>query len=473
MDIKYANINSLMPKYPQKKKTRLVNIGDYLQFYAVEYILSRAISRQAIVGLNIGDIKKYDRPIILPLNWGIFDENYMENGIFAFPSNVTPVWFAATLGCSHKNEYFNTANIQYLKLREPIGCRDEKTRDILRALGVEAYITGCMTAVLPRRKNLGKTNWKQVFLADAPIEVEKFIPEEIWENSEVIAQQYYWEETLTPEEIRKRILDQYNRYQKEASLIITSRLHVASPCTAMGIPVILCKKIIDERFGFLDKLIPLYDVNNFETINWNETVPEYEEVKEKIIGLQLLRIKEETAHIKEGTPFSENLISKYKEIDAFYSNKTKREYADFREVLYGSQSKRIDEIICENGYSQEDSFSWKIFGCGTMGENVYSYIKANYPNSIFLGGIDNYRTEDFHEKKCIGINESLKNNDADITICASIGGGQWLHNQLSGEEIRAKKIYFLSDEFISKPRGATCGLDSMVKQKFGSMELAR
>lgn len=40
----------------------------------------------------------------------------------------------------------------------------------------------------------------------------------------------------------------YKEYRRQATLIITSRVHVALPCMAMGIPVIFAKNEYSYRF---------------------------------------------------------------------------------------------------------------------------------------------------------------------------------------------------------------------------------
>ena len=59
------------------------------------------------------------------------------------------------------------------------------------------------------------------------------------------------------------------RYAEEASLVLTSLLHVASPCLGLGVPVILCRGDRDSRFGLIEQIIPLYTPERFDEIDWN------------------------------------------------------------------------------------------------------------------------------------------------------------------------------------------------------------
>jgi hypothetical protein len=82
-----------------------------------------------------------------------------------------------------------------------------------------------------------------------------------------------------------------------ARLVITRRLHMALPCIAMGIPVVLAHVCADgdveeARFAGLDKIVRVYKPKEFDSIDWNPKVPDIEWLKEKIIQLAMQRIRE-------------------------------------------------------------------------------------------------------------------------------------------------------------------------------------
>jgi exopolysaccharide biosynthesis predicted pyruvyltransferase EpsI len=55
-----------------------------------------------------------------------------------------------------------------------------------------------------------------------------------------------------------------DRYRKEAKLVITSRLHCALPCIAMGIPVIVMGDHRDKRLQLVEeftKIHPYFAIN--------------------------------------------------------------------------------------------------------------------------------------------------------------------------------------------------------------------
>jgi hypothetical protein len=121
-------------------------------------------------------------------------------------------------------------HVDYLKTYEPIGVRDEATGAFLQSLGIRTELTFCLTLTLPQREASPKNG--KVYLVDAPtIAVPRSLRTGAIKTSHVIA----------PVGSAARL--QYARslletYRDSASLVITTRLHAALPCLAMGIPVV-------------------------------------------------------------------------------------------------------------------------------------------------------------------------------------------------------------------------------------------
>jgi hypothetical protein len=51
-------------------------------------------------------------------------------------------------------------------------------------------LNGCLTATLPKRGN--DNGYLKTFFADAPIEIKKYVPQEILDNCEFVTQQAYF-----------------------------------------------------------------------------------------------------------------------------------------------------------------------------------------------------------------------------------------------------------------------------------------
>ena len=155
----------------------------------------------------------------------------------------------------------------------------------MRKNGCEAYLLGCITSLFPRRAFVPDT--PHAFLVDVHPKAVHYIPEDIMQSAEYATQDIPIDKNLPRQEIADIIQEKtkniYARYYNEATLIITSRLHVAVPCMAMGIPVIVVKDGFDKRFGWLEKFLPLYTPDQYDAVNWNPEPVELEEHKERLL----------------------------------------------------------------------------------------------------------------------------------------------------------------------------------------------
>ena len=360
---------------------RAVNIGDNLQFMVIDYLLQKFMPDKEVVKLQVSELQKYSgETLILPMNWSPFDLNYMKEDCIAISDKIIPVFLGTTIvSGTFREEYLNEYNISYLKRYEPIGCRDEYTMNVLHHYGIRAYLNGCLTSIFPKREN--ECGAQKVFLVDVPREVEQYIPSDIRNNAQIKTQQYYYSKNVTIEEILTSIKEQYYTYAKEAKLIVTSRLHVASPCMAMGIPVIFTKDQIDARFGWLDKYIPLYDKAHYSQIDWRPKPIEYEETKKLIIQNAIKQIasvyeKYSMAHL----------------VDKVYEDREKKKYISFQKTI-NNFDKAISYL---NKYNHEEKFIYSIWGVNNVADNFYEYMNCEYPNAEIKNVIDTYKTMEFH-----------------------------------------------------------------------------
>ena len=306
----------------------------------------------------------------------------MDGDKIAISQDIIPVFLAMTIESgTFQSCYLNEYNFSYLRKYEPIGCRDEYTMKTLEHYGVKAYLNGCLTSVLPKLKM--KEEHKQVFLVDVPIEAERCIPEDIRTQAEIMTQQYYFSADVSIEEILKMIKKQYCRYAKEAKLVVTSRLHVASPCMAMGIPVIFTKNQIDARFGWIDNYIPLYDIKSYEKINWEQGPVEYEEDKKRIIKNVVQRL----------TGVSD-LSLETDSITDIFKNREGKQYINFQNTIY-DKFEKAKEFLKAN-YKRDEEFLYSIWGYTDSAESFYNYMCEHYPKARIKDVIDTYKSGEFH-----------------------------------------------------------------------------
>lgn len=266
-----------------------LNLGDPIQSYAMRYVYSRmGIAEEDLVEISRYRARYYDGEyVILPYNCFnmIYNQFGHEYGTLPLSDKIIPVFLSFHL----HSRYISEDILNNLRNYQPIGCRDEETMRNMREHGLKAWLSGCVTAVLPKRTNTPKE--KKCFLVDVPKSLEPYIPKVVLEHCEYVEHQVAFsheegEEFMTDEEYKRFYeagVKQLERYREEATLVVTSRLHVATPCMAMGIPVILTSNSFDGRFSFLDKYLRFYTPHNFAEIDWNPQPVEYEEDKERLL----------------------------------------------------------------------------------------------------------------------------------------------------------------------------------------------
>ena len=156
-------------------------------------------------------------------------------------------WFKDPEGCFDIISADNRAKEMFLK-HEPIGCRDISTRNFVRELGARAYLSGCPTVSFER--STGGHKGKNVYIIDDDNRqppLNQMLPSEIWDNhvrlpanlDAPFARPMDDNDCL---QVDKDALARLATLERDAKLVITSRIHVAIPCAALGIPVVFVDK---------------------------------------------------------------------------------------------------------------------------------------------------------------------------------------------------------------------------------------
>ncbi|MBO5208737.1 MAG: polysaccharide pyruvyl transferase family protein [Lachnospiraceae bacterium] len=356
------------------------NYGDDIQMHAIRVLYDyMGIDYNDVVRITVSDLFNYDGDeyLVVPINnpfWGVYPK---------LSPKILPVY----LGISVLND--SAAESLKWKEFEPIGCRDQHTFDLIRARGIQTYLNGCMTLTLPKAKDRSKAD--KVYIVDVSDELLEKIPEELKESA-VYQTQQIWGREVTEEES----LAAYEEYQREAKLVITSRLHCAVPCLAFGIPVILAMKEISFRMGWLHKLIPIYDEEHFDEIDWNPQPLEIEDLKEAIRENAAKRVRETW----------DKYYSQYR-ISEIYEDK------NFKPTLIEGMNEPINYL--KSNWVEEDAHKYMLWGVVQTAESLYQYISEHYPNAELVGVIDAYKTLEFHGMTT-GKLELLENLSDDVTI---------------------------------------------------------
>lgn len=147
-------------------------------------------------------------------------------------------------GVSFAEKLQEHSSIKYLQSLGRIGARDLHTRQLLCGLGVDAYFSGCLTLTLTPARNSVRLPF--ICINDLDDEVEEFV---VRRTLRPIVRTTHTDTNCLVTEERmnsaRRLLSIYSA----AHLVITSRLHCALPCLALGTPVIFCP-IAEDTYRF-------------------------------------------------------------------------------------------------------------------------------------------------------------------------------------------------------------------------------
>ncbi|WP_412070411.1 polysaccharide pyruvyl transferase family protein [Rubrivirga sp. IMCC43871] len=271
--------------YDENRKS--FNVGDYIQSLAARQFLPQVdeyVNRESLGEYSGGPTK------LIMNGW------FTHNASGWVPSrDIEPKFVSFHVNNTAAPLMLSPQGIAYLKQHQPIGCRDQFTVDLLQGVGVEAYFSGCLTLTLDNYRVsdaartddiyivdplYGYTTWNKVTysprrfvrsVVDGKIltigrrrrHLEKLLDPQLRERAQWIEQEPP-AQTYTDGEKFEMAEGLLNRYAK-AKLVITSRIHCALPCLALGTPVVFVNGFESEvdscRFGGIHELFNRIDMN--------------------------------------------------------------------------------------------------------------------------------------------------------------------------------------------------------------------
>ena len=277
-----------------------------------------------------------------------------------------------------------------------------------------------MTAALPRRNDL---QGNKIYLVDIPKSYYKYIPNKLLRNA--IVTSHVLEDCLDPEkEIKKRL----DEYALKASVVITTRLHCAMPCVAMGIPVVLMKERYSFRFPFISRYIHVYEKEEFGKIDWNPKAIDYEDRKKQILDLAISRIK--TAH--------DNYSPTY-DLSMFY------EENNIREDYYVEHYDNVREYI-ETHFGKDENILYAIWGITQKADLICTFLEENYPNSRLVYAYDMKKKIMFHGVYSGNEIEALCKEDVFVFVTTATANLP----AIELFNIKGKKNFYISDDGIER-----------------------
>lgn len=236
-----------------------INLGDYVQTIAVENLLNEKYSVNQVIywdrdnlSFFIGD--KEEEYIAVMQGWFSHSTNFLP-----LRKNIKPLWIGSHFAYHAKKVIQNLAVLRPDLLNNylnDLGCRDLDTYSFCRGLDINCYLSRCLTLIQKRRK-IVPVNGK-IFMVDIPETHLHLFPKEILDNSIFINQK--WVNAINEPWLESHLKTKklLNKIKTEASMVITTALHCASPSIGMGIPTVLFVENPEEnskRFSTLHGIV--------------------------------------------------------------------------------------------------------------------------------------------------------------------------------------------------------------------------
>lgn len=264
------------------------NLGDNMQSIAIRLLLDKiGVPREDVISVNRDDLVNYSGPPVALIMNGVF-----LDWSFPPPPQVKPLFIG-----------FNAPEATIIRFRDyfvahqPIGCRDRATAELFAKYDVDAFVTGCLTLTIPARTATPEAGKVLVVyggvynsgVGDFPAAALKTMPSSyydrmayVFQRKPLVGHPITLQDCLQVERYANALLEHYARH---ASLVITPLHHAATPCMALGIPVIICRHAMDPRFSFLSEITRVYTPQTFDQIDWSPAAVDVEPIRRKLTQL--------------------------------------------------------------------------------------------------------------------------------------------------------------------------------------------
>ena len=220
-----------MTRYAVLSYESSFNFGDEIQSIAAARLLPR--TDLAIPREKLRDFSSEEQCVLLFNGW------HSDSTQFPPAECITPIYIGFHIAESAAEYFTRPECIAHFRKHSPIGCRDIGTMEILRAAGVDVFYSKCLTLTLPKReKNAGGGIVFCDVGENKPMK-EKRIRRILGEkNAAVRSVSHKHNADATGHAAKTEVANCLLSLYAAADLVVSSRLHCALPCVAMGVPVL-------------------------------------------------------------------------------------------------------------------------------------------------------------------------------------------------------------------------------------------
>jgi len=235
------------------------NVGDYIQSLAALRFLPRV--DRYICRENLHEYSGPEMKVILNGHFMRYPANWPPS------PGINPLFISFHINPRRAEGLLAEKGRAYLRDHGPIGCRDLSTLQLLEGKGIPGYFSSCLTLTLGSRyRHRSDENiffvdvlfkyptWQGMFKSLNSLKkalqsraifrlgkrdklIENLLGREIVQSAEAITHEYSADAYPTEDsrfDLANRTLKRY----ETARLVVTSRIHCALPCLAMGTPVV-------------------------------------------------------------------------------------------------------------------------------------------------------------------------------------------------------------------------------------------
>ncbi|CAN0306608.1 unnamed protein product, partial [Phaeothamnion confervicola] len=264
----------------------LTNIGDHIQSIAAERLLPRVGKRFERDGLR--HLDEPDQSLLVMNGWF----SHRPEDCFPLAKNIVPIYFGFHLtdwNGSWNYVLNNEQCLEHFRMNGPIGCRDSHTAAKLSSAGIETFYSKCLTLTFPKARSRPRHGWNVI--VDVPFPLPPSIEDRSIRISHAVSPE------MQEHKKRRNAEDVLDFYRNNANLVITTRLHCALPCLALGIPVVFFGDSNDYRISITKDLgLPIYsrpekffkrsrcDIKMFwDSVDWQPDALDVEQEKQGIL----------------------------------------------------------------------------------------------------------------------------------------------------------------------------------------------
>ncbi len=214
------------------------NIGDDIQSLAASQYLDAALpldllDRDALAGLS----RSAPRRVLMN---GWYAHRGAEGETWPPSTAIVPTLVSVHVTAAAARNLLSPAGQDWFRHHGPVGCRDDATARLMQRHGIDAQVTGCLTLTLKSPANADAPR-HAVWAVDLDVVSAEVLTASCARLALEVPRPRTHEFAIGRRDglfrllLAARLLHDYAR----ARLVVTSRLHCALPCIAMGTPVVM------------------------------------------------------------------------------------------------------------------------------------------------------------------------------------------------------------------------------------------